>query len=467
MSLEAGPAARLNTAATMAMAAPPPGSGERFADWTWYPELLARPVPRYTSYPTAAEFADVDLAEAQREGLAALHGPVSLYLHIPYCQEICWYCGCNTGAANRSQRLAGYLGALHREIELVAQAIGPQARITRIAFGGGSPNAIAPTDFVRLIDTLTLNFRLARPVISLELDPRSLAPQWFTAIAGIGVIKASLGVQTFDPRVQAAIGRVQPQDDIARAMEGLRRAGVDSINFDLMYGLPHQDEAVLQQTLDTAVAMQPDRVALFGYAHVPHVVPRQRRIDAAALPGQRTRFAMAAQGSARLRAAGYDAVGFDHFARPGDDLALARRNGTLRRNFQGFTDDAAGALIGLGASSVGMFPGLLVQNEKNAGRYRQRVEAGQLAGTRGLVQSAQDRRRAAVIETLLCLEAVDLPPDLLDEVQDGLAPFVARGLARIEGQRLVLAPHSAPYHRSIAVLFDAYRGGGHQFSSAV
>jgi oxygen-independent coproporphyrinogen-3 oxidase len=242
---------------------------------------------------------------------------------------------------------------------------------------------------------------------------------------------------------------------------------VNSINFDLMYGLPHQDEAVLQQTLDTAVAMQPDRVALFGYAHVPHVVPRQRRIDVAALPGQRTRFAMAAQGSARLRAAGYDAVGFDHFALPGDDLALARRNGTLRRNFQGFTEDPAGALIGLGASSVGMFPGLLVQNEKNAGRYRQRVEAGQLAGTRGLVQSADDRRRAAAIETLLSCEAVDLPPDLLNEARDGLAPFVARGLARVEGQRLVLAPHSAPYHRSIAALFDAYRGGGHQFSSAV
>ncbi|NMN06624.1 oxygen-independent coproporphyrinogen-3 oxidase [Novosphingobium sp. SG916] len=467
MSLEAGPAAQLNTAATMITAAPPPGSGERFADWTWYPELLARPVPRYTSYPTAAEFADADLADAQRDALAALKGPVSLYLHIPYCQEICWYCGCNTGAANRSQRLAGYLAALHREIELVAQVIGPQARITRIAFGGGSPNAISPTDFVRLIDTLTLNFRLARPVISLELDPRSLVPQWFTAIAGIGVIKASLGVQTFDPRVQAAIGRVQPQDDIARAMEGLRRAGVDSINFDLMYGLPHQDEAVLDQTLDTAMAMAPDRVALFGYAHVPHVVPRQRRIDVGALPGQRTRFAMAAQGSARLRGAGYEAIGFDHFALPGDDLAKARHNGTLRRNFQGFTDDTAGALIGLGASSVGMFPGLLVQNEKNAGRYRQRVEGGQMAGTRGLVQSADDCRRAALIETLLCQEAVDLPDDLLEDAREGLAPFVARGLARIEGQRLVLAPHSAPYHRSIAVLFDAYRGGGHQFSSAV
>ena len=467
MSLEAGPAAQMTTAVAAIGGAMPPQSGERFDDWTWYPELLARPVPRYTSYPTAAEFADADLADAQARALGLLRGPVSLYLHIPYCQEICWYCGCNTGAANRSQRLAAYLGALHREIEMVAQLIGPQARITRIAFGGGSPNAISPTDFVRLIDTLTLNFRLARPVISLELDPRSLVPQWFTAIAGIGVIKASLGVQTFDPRVQAAIGRVQPQDDIARAMDGLRGAGVDSINFDLMYGLPHQDEAVLDQTLDTAIAMAPDRVALFGYAHVPHVVPRQRRIDVAALPGQRTRFAMAAQGSARLRAAGYEAIGFDHFALADDDLAKARRTGTLRRNFQGFTDDSAGALIGLGASSVGVFPGLLVQNEKNAGRYRQQLDSGRLAGTRGVVQTVQDQRRAAVIETLLCQEAVNLPADLLDEARDGLAPCVARGLARIEGQRLVLAPHSAPYHRSIAVLFDAYRGGGHQFSSAV
>lgn len=446
---------------------PRPVEGERFGAWTWYPELLARPVPRYTSYPTAAEFVDAPFAEAQAAALAALSGPVSLYLHIPFCEQICWYCGCNTGAANRSQRLAAYLGALTREIEMVARHIGPGARVTRIAFGGGSPNAIAPTDFVRLIDALTLNFRLARPVLSLELDPRSLAPAWFTAIRGIGVIKASLGVQTFDPRVQAAIGRVQPEADIARAMDGLRKAGVDSVNFDLMYGLPHQDEAVLAQTLETAIAMQPDRVALFGYAHVPGVIPRQRRIDATSLPGQRTRFAMAAQGAKRLEAAGYATIGFDHFALPHDDMAKARAAGTLRRNFQGFTDDTAPALIGLGASSVSQFPGLLVQNDKNAGRYRTLVEAGTLPGTRGVVQSPEDRRRAALIETLLCRETVDLPPDVLEDAGEGLLPFVERGLARIKGTRLTLAPHSQPYHRSIAALFDRWRNGGHQFSSAV
>ncbi len=471
---DAGPAAQITTAIAPNMPAHASrfpasnaGSGERFADWIWYPELLARPVPRYTSYPTAAEFADAPMEEAQRAGLAALSGPVSLYLHIPYCQEICWYCGCNTGAANRGSRLSGYLSALHREIELVARAIGPDARVTRIAFGGGSPNAISPTDFVRLIDTLTLNFQLNRPVLSVELDPRSLIPQWFTALRGVGVIKASLGVQTFDPRVQAAIGRVQPEADIARAMDGLRAAGVDSINFDMMYGLPHQDEDVLARSLATAIAMKPDRMALFGYAHVPHVIPRQRRIDAAALPGQRARFAMAAQGSAQLRAAGYETIGFDHFALPHDAMARARHAGTLRRNFQGFTDDAAPVLVGLGASSVSQWPGLLVQNEKNAGRYREAIEAGRLPGTRGVVQTAEDQRRAALIEALLCQEAVDLPADIREAIAPDLDPFIARGLARLEGGRLELLPGSEPYHRSVAVLLDAYRGQGHQFSSAV
>jgi oxygen-independent coproporphyrinogen-3 oxidase len=314
---------------------------------------------------------------------------------------------------------------------------------------------------------MTLAFRMEQPVLSIELDPRSLTPDWLMAIRGIGVIKASLGVQTLDPRVQAAIGRVQPLDLIERAVDGLRKAGVNSINFDLMYGLPFQDDAVLADTLDRTIAMAPERVALFGYAHVPHMIPRQQRIDATALPGQRDRFRMAAEGNARLVAGGYQAVGFDHFALPRDDLARAAESGTLRRNFQGFTDDQAPALIGLGASSISEFPDLYVQNEKNAGRYRMLVGDNRLPGRKGVARTADDRLRGAMIEDILCQGATRLPSALAGLAQQRIAPFAERGLARIDGDRLVLEPGSEPYARSIAAVFDIYREGAGQFSSAV
>jgi len=440
---------------------------ERFADWTYYPELLAQPVPRYTSYPTAAEFTDDSFEARQREALTQVRGDVSLYLHIPFCQEICWYCGCNTGAANRTQRLAAYLDALHAEIVSVSRLLDRSVRITRIAFGGGSPNAIAPTDFVRLIDALLVNFRVPWPVFSIELDPRSLTPAWLLAIRGIGVVKASLGVQTFDPRVQAAIGRVQPREDIARAVEGLRKSGVESINFDLMYGLPFQDDAVLAETLDEATALGADRIALFGYAHVPHMIARQRRIDASCLPDQRARFRMAAQGYAQLVGAGYQPVGFDHFAKPGDGLAQATLNGSLSRNFQGFTDDPAPVLIGLGSTSISQFETAFIQNEKNTGRYRMLASAGQLTGRRGIGRTAEDRRRGAVIEALLCRGEAHLDPDLASGAAARLAPFAERGLIRWEADKLILERGSEPYARSIAAVFDAYRSAEKRFSSAV
>jgi oxygen-independent coproporphyrinogen III oxidase len=440
---------------------------EAYGKWAYYPELLETPVPRYTSYPTAAEFIDESFEERQRTALQAVRGTASLYLHIPYCQEICWYCGCNTGAANKTHRLAAYLEALSHEIELVSRNLDPSVRISRIAFGGGSPNAIKPTDFVRLIDRLTLNFRLSNPVISIELDPRSLAPDWFMAVRGIGVIKASLGVQTLDPKIQAAIGRVQPREHIERAVDGLRKAGVSSINFDLMYGLPFQNDEVLADTLDQSIAMGADRIALFGYAHVPHMIPRQKRIDASELPDQRARFRMAAQGHARLTAAGYDAVGFDHFALPGDDLAIAASNGTLRRNFQGFTEDQSPVLIGLGASSISEFPEVFVQNEKNAGRYRMLVGADRLTGRKGVMRNADDRRRGAIITDLLCRGRAVLDIDLLTMNRERLEPFIRRGLARLDGNSLELLASSEPYARSIAAVFDAWRGGEKQFSSAI
>lgn len=444
-----------------------PSTAEQFADWTYHPELLARPVPRYTSYPTAAEFVEESFEMRQRISLASLTGPVSIYLHIPYCEEICWYCGCNTGAANKRHRLTAYLEALHREIALVADMLDPSVHIEHIAFGGGSPNAVPPTEFVRLIDALVLAFRFVRPALSVELDPRTLTRDWLTAIRGIGVTRVSLGVQTLNPVVQEAIGRVQPIEMIERAVSGLRGAGVGSINFDLMYGLPHQNDEVLAETLTQSVAMGPNRIALFGYAHVPHMIPRQRRIDGSDLPDQRGRFRMAAMGARQLIDAGYQAVGFDHFALPGDPLAQAALNGTLRRNFQGFTEDSASVLIGLGASAISELPGLMVQNEKNPGRYRMLIGADQLAGRKGIETGPEDERRAALIEALLCKGAAKIDADLLGPARARLEPFAAAGLVTLERGWLRLEPGAAPYARAIAAVFDAYRTEERSFSSAI
>lgn len=436
--------------------------------WPYYPELLAQPVPRYTSFPTAAEFGpDVGHADYSA-ALEDVSGDVSLYVHIPFCERICWYCGCNTGAANRKQRLAGYLEALHREIELVGSRMPFGAKIRRIAFGGGSPNAIAPTAFVRLIDALMLNLRVTTPAISVELDPRSLGDAWQEVLAGVGVTYASLGVQTFAPRLQEAIGRVQPGELIERSTAMLRTAGVTSLNFDLMYGLPGQTREDLLDSLDRSARLGANRIALFGYAHVPHLIPRQRRIDASNLPDQRERFDMASLGYRMLDSLGYDPVGFDHFALPGDPLAQAALSGRLRRNFQGFTDDTAEAVIGLGASAISSFPGLVVQNEKNPGRYRMLLSQDVLPQVQGIRRGRDDRLRGAIIEGLLCNGRAAIPPELENEVLPRLMPFFAHDLCSFRQGELQLSIEALPYARTIAAQFDPYRKHSpRRFSSAI
>lgn len=438
--------------------------------WTYHPELLARPVPRYTSYPTAAEFhpgvgaADMEAALAMVQKDEA----ISLYVHIPYCHTICWYCGCNTGAANRRQRLESYLDGLSTEIDLVATRLRGHGRIGRIAFGGGSPNAIDAVDFARLVDRLFTQFDAGGAILSVELDPRDLTPDWVAAVAATGVRRASLGVQTLAPHVQSAIGRTQPVEMIRRAVSDLRSAGVESINFDLMYGLPAQSAADLEATYEETLAMRPDRIALFGYAHMPNLIPRQRRIDATALPGLRARFAMAEMGHARLAAAGYDAIGFDHFALPGDAIAIAARERRLRRNFQGFTEDQSDILIGLGASAISAFPDRLIQNEKNSGRYRMMVSAGRLPAERGIFRSEDDRARGRVIEALLCQGEADFYGLCLCATLRRLQPFRDAGLIDISGTRVTLRPDALPYARSIAAVFDSYlTSEGGRFSRAV
>lgn len=436
--------------------------------WPYHPELLEAPVPRYTSFPTAAEFsAEIGAAEADA-ALRAARGPVSLYLHIPFCEQICWYCGCNTGAANRSRRLSGYLDALHREIAIIGARFDPTVSVRRIAFGGGSPNAIAPTEFVRLADALTLHMPLTDPDWSIELDPRPLTHEWGEVLGRIGLRNASLGVQTFDPALQAAIGRIQPDAEIVAATELLRRNGVSSLNFDLMYGLPGQGLPQLEATLLRSIELGADRIALFGYAHVPHLLPRQRRIDAAALPGLAERFAMAAFGYELLTAAGYQPIGFDHFAKPADPLAIAATEGRLRRNFQGFTDDPAPILVGLGASAIGWFPGLLVQNEKNPGRYRSLLSQDRLSAALGVSRSAEDQQRGALIEALLCGREVQLGPNLASRTIAAMQPFIDHGLACLTRNNLQVTHQGLPYARTIAAVFDPYyQAARTRFSAAI
>jgi len=446
----------------------PDASGEKSGMWPYHPDLLARPVPRYTSFHTAAEFTPAVGAAEHGAALERLTGEASLYVHIPFCEEICWYCGCNTSRTNREARLTSYLDALHREIAVVASRLSSDVRITRIALGGGSPNAISPLEFVRLIDALTLHLPLWQPVVSIELDPRTLRPDWGLVLRCVGVTRASLGVQTLSPRLQEAIGRVQPREMIAQSTELLRKSGVTSLNFDLMYGLPGQTDEDLAETLSGAVDMEADRVALFGYAHVPHLISRQKRIDATALPDQAARFRMAWNGWAQRTGAGYQPVGFDHFARPGDALAQAAVAGTLRRNFQGFTEDQAPVVIGLGASAISQFPDLIVQNEKNAGRYRMLLSQERLPGALGVGRSASDQVTGAIIERLLCAGDARVGRERLAMQASALEPFLDRGLAEVHGDYLVIRPEGLPYARTIAALFDPYRQDSQRrFSSAV
>ena len=435
--------------------------------WPYHPELLSVAVPRYTSYPTAADFGALP-SNALQTAISQVAGDFSLYLHIPFCEKICFYCGCNTGAVGRKQRVESYLAALHREIETVAALLPRDARVGRIAFGGGSPNAIEPAEFMDLVDALHRNFRLEDTDWSIELDPRSMTAEWGEAIGEVGITRASMGVQTFAAHCQKAIGREQDDALICRSIDWLRAGGVTSLNFDLMYGLPGQSRQDLSDSLEYTRVLGADRIAVFGYAHVPHIVARQRAINTDALPGRDERFAMAQLAYEYLTQNGYDAIGFDHFALPHDPMAKSMHAGTLRRNFQGFSDDPGNVLIGLGSSAISGFPGLIAQNEKNNGRYRMMSSQGLLTASVGIERSAADQMHARLIEDVLCKGHAQLSPCLLARYARPLRPFIDRGLVSLKELELSILPEGLPYARVVASLFDEYRGETQKrFSSAI
>ncbi|WP_339346332.1 oxygen-independent coproporphyrinogen III oxidase [uncultured Sphingomonas sp.] len=434
---------------------------------TYHPDLARQAIPRYTSYPTAVDFTPA--VGPERQALALLgvapDTPVSLYIHVPYCREICWYCGCNTGATGRPARLDAYVDALLAEIGLVAGLL--DGRVRSIHFGGGSPNALSPAQLLRLAEAIRDQFGVDTAAEwAMEIDPRGFDTAYADTLAAIGIRRVSIGVQTFAPAIQRAINRVQPYEAIALVAERLHGVGIRHLNFDLMYGLPGQRAEDIAETIAAALTLHPARVAMFGYAHLPAMIPRQRMIDAADLPDPQQRFAHSALTHDLLVGAGYAPIGFDHFARADDPLAIAAVTGRLRRNFQGFTDDEAEAVIGIGASAISQFDGLIVQNEKHVGRYRAAIAGGHLATTRGVVRNAEDRLRGAIIERLLCDGQVDLAAlcgahrlaltSLLDALV-ALAPLEQRGIARWCGGRLYLDDGDRAYRRVVAAAFDARR----------
>ena len=424
--------------------------------------LAERAVPRYTSYPTAPHFSPDVGSEIYTAWLAALpaQATLSLYLHVPYCSELCLYCGCTTKAVRQAAPVAAYADLLQAEIDLVGAAIGGR-RVVHLHWGGGTPSILGGGALIEIADRLGRAFDLGRlDEHAIELDPRRLTRDLADALARIGVTRVSFGAQDFSPHVQQAIGRIQPFDMVEGAVAMVRAVGIADVNIDLMYGLPKQTVGDVIRGAEAAASLSPSRIALFGYAHVPWFKPHQKLIDTGALPGAAERMAQMHAAAETLEECGYVAIGLDHFAQRRDDLARAVRAGTLHRNFQGYTTDIADALVGLGASSIGRLPQGYVQNAPDVASYARAIGAGQFAVVKGIGLSDDDRRRAAIIERLMCDFAVDLGAhggvaDFAVEI-GAVDALAASGIIGRNGARIVVSEDGRPFVRLVAAAFDAY-----------
>jgi oxygen-independent coproporphyrinogen-3 oxidase len=434
-------------------------------------------LPRYTSYPTAPHFSAAIGPDTYAEWLKAIpsRAATSLYLHIPFCRSMCWYCGCHTSVVRRNEPIAVYASALRCEIDLVSKQIERRIPVDQIHFGGGTPTIMAPETFVDLIGAIRHSF-FVRPAadIAVEIDPRTLTDAMVDALAYGGVNRASLGVQSFDPVVQRAIHRVQSFDETAAATANLRRAGIRGVNFDLIYGLPHQTVASCLDTVRRCIGLRPDRFSVFGYAHVPTFKKHQRKIDGTWLPDSLERHEQSYAMANALREAGYVQIGLDHFALPEDDMALALRNGALHRNFQGYTTDASDILLGFGASAIGRLPRGYVQNEVNTRAYLESIASGKLATVKGYALTNDDRLRAEIIERVMCDFGVDLDqicarhqsaPETMLNSSPRLKKLISDGVVQIDGTSLNLAKDSRFLVRSLAAAFDAHLDGSKQLHS--
>jgi oxygen-independent coproporphyrinogen-3 oxidase len=425
--------------------------------------IAERNVPRYTSYPTAPHFSDKVGPATYAEWLAALpaEATLSLYIHVPFCTDLCFYCGCHTRAVRKREPVDAYAERLIDEIKLLEGLRG--RKLKHLHWGGGTPSILGPAWLETIAARLASLFDLsALKEHAIELDPRKVDHALARSLRQIGVNRASLGVQDASPEVQKLIGRIQPFELVERAADEMRAVGIAKLNVDLMYGLPGQTTREVERSAELAASLEPQRLALFGYAHVPWFKTHQRLIKPETLPGLSERLEQAQVASEALQGHGYEAIGLDHFALPEDELAVAARERRLHRNFQGYTTDAADALIGLGASSIGKLPQGFVQNAPDIGGHARAVQAGRFATVKGLALTDDDRLRAGIIERLMCDLEIDL--DQFDE--DGetrfageletLGPLAEQGLIAIDGARVSVTEAGRPYVRIAAAAFDAY-----------
>ena len=429
---------------------------------------FAKPVPRYTSYPTAPHFNEAIQQKQVKKWMSKIDAetPISIYIHIPFCDRLCWFCGCHTKHTLKYEPVKRYLKDLHKELALAKAAIGRKQRIRHLHLGGGSPSLLKPQELTMLKDVLKTNFQFEGGTeISLEFDPTDLNEEALKAFVDFGVTRASLGVQDFNPKVQKAINRSQTFEQTQWVIETLRTYGVSSLNIDALYGLPFQTLSTLKATLERVAALSPDSIALFGYAHVPWVKPHQKLIKDDSLPDMYERFQQARFAEKFLSDSDYLPIGMDHFSKCEDSLATALREQRLHRNFQGYTTDNCQTLLGFGVSSISQFPQGYTQNVKDTHSYRRSVIDGILPTQRGIILSQKDKIIAKAIEELMCYFTLT-PTKLLEEFGPEASFIITEaeilvkrdkhGYFRKDENGFTLSHEGRPFARSMAAHFDEY-----------
>jgi oxygen-independent coproporphyrinogen-3 oxidase len=425
---------------------------------------LDRPAPRYTSYPTAPvwreDFGAAELGAALAEISQRTGEPLSLYVHIPFCREMCTYCGCNVIVSKDPVKAERYVDSLTAELELLAAQLGQRRTLARLHFGGGTPTSLSEAQLERLWHAIVSRFEIVPGAeIAIEIDPVATTPGQLDLLAGLGFNRVSFGVQDFDPEVQRTVRRIQTVEETGRMVERARAHGIKSVNFDLIYGLPRQTSESWARTLAEVVSLSPDRMAVYSFAFVPEARPNQRVLPVADLPTGRRKLELFALAHDTFLDAGYRSIGMDHFARPDDELARARDEGRLWRDFQGFTPWRAADTVGVGASAISTIHGAIAQNEKRLTPWAEAIAAGRLPVERGVPVSAEDRRRRDVIISLMCNDAADLGPDAEGTFAPELAQvdaLAAEGLLEREGGRITLTQMGRLFSRNVAMIFDAH-----------
>ena len=429
--------------------------------------------PRYTSYPTAPQFSpafgELQFREALQRSNAMPAKALSIYVHVPYCRSPCFYCGCNRIITRDHSRSGPYLARLAREIEAVGEIMDGRRQVLQMHFGGGTPNFLSAGELRQVVDHLRGAFTFADPAaadVSIELDPRWIADGDIAALADAGFNRASFGVQDLDPRVQRAVNRIQSEEQTLRAIADCRANGFRSVNVDLIYGLPEQTEQGFARTLDVLIAARPDRLAVYGYAHLPQLFKGQRQIDAQLLPSPGTKLQLLGLAISRLTAAGYRYVGMDPFALPQDELAKACEDGTLTRNFMGYSTHGDTDLIGFGVSAISQIADCISQNARDLPEWESMLEAGHLPVKRGIRLDRDDLIRADAIRSLMCHGRIDTAaleqrhgvnfPEYFQSSLTELAPLVADGLVQVSDESVSVTSRGRLLLRIVAACFDRY-----------